>query len=280
MARSWRLTYSLVALIVLGVFNVVLVARASEEHHPTSASLPSFTLATGGTGTPTIRPVRPTRTSRPVVVTGGASTPTIRPVLPTRTSRPDRVTGGVRTPTLSPVLPSPSRSPAVVTGGIGTPTISPFPVTDGVGTLSINPVLPETFPPGAVLALQGTPHLWVADAGGVLHWAGDTLALAGRFVNWNWRAEVHLATLRTLPRGDPWLSAGLLKDGDPVYLVKWERDWERPQLLHIQSLADVELFGINEHNYGNFVLDRAAWEAHYGLAMADLARGNLVPVVQ
>jgi hypothetical protein len=181
------------------------------------------------------------------------------------------VTGGIGTPTISPFP---------VTGGIGTPTISPFPVTAGVGTPSVSPVLPETFPRGAVLALQGTPHLWVADAGGVLHWAGDTLALAGRFVNWNWRAEVHWATLRTLPRGDPWLSAGLLKDGDPIYLVKWERDWERPQLLRIQSLTDVELFGINERNYGKFVLDRATWEAHYGLAVADLVHGNLVPVVQ
>ena len=257
MARSWRLTYSLVALIVLGVFNVVLVARASEEHHPTGVVPPASMLATGGVGTPTIVPVRPTRTSRPVVVTGGVSTPTIRPVRPT-----------------------PSLSSLVVTGGVGISSLSPVVASGGVGTTTHRPVLPATLAPGTVVALQGTPHLWIADAAGTLHWAGDTLALAGRFVNWNWRAEVHLATLRTLPRGDPWLSAGLLKDGDPVYLVKWERDWERPQLLHIQSLADVELFGINEHNYGNFVLDRAAWEAHYGLAMADLARGNLVPVVQ
>ena len=189
-------------------------------------------------------------------------------------------TGGVSTPTIRPVLPTPSLSSLVVTGGVGISSLSPVIASGGVGTTTHRPVLPATLAPGTVVALQGTPHLWIADAAGALHWAGDTLALAGRFVNWNWRAEVHLATLRTLPRGDPWLSAGLLKDGDPVYLVKWERDWERPQLLHIQSLADVELFGINEHNYGNFVLDRAAWEAHYGLAMADLARGNLVPVVQ
>ena len=30
--------------------------------------------------------------------------------------------------------------------------------------------------PGTVVALQGTPHLWVADAQGVLHWGGDTRA--------------------------------------------------------------------------------------------------------
>ena len=91
---------------------------------------------------------------------------------------------------------------------------------------------------------------------------------------------MHLATLRTLPRGDPWLSAGLLKDGDPIYLVKWERDWAKPQLLHIQSLADVGLFGINERNYGKFILEPAAWERRYGLAVAGLVRANLVPVVK
>ena len=96
MARSWRLTYSLVALIVLGVFNVVLVARASEEHHPTGVAPPASMLATGGVGTPTIVPVRPTRTSRPVVVTGGVSTPTIRPAYPHQS--PVVVTGGVSPP--------------------------------------------------------------------------------------------------------------------------------------------------------------------------------------
>ena len=33
---------------------------------------------------------------------------------------------------------------------------------------------------GAVVALRNTPHIWVADDVGVLHWAGDTRALATR----------------------------------------------------------------------------------------------------
>ena len=33
------------------------------------------------------------------------------------------------------------------------------------------------FAHGTVVALQGTPHLWIADEYGVLHWAGDTWAL-------------------------------------------------------------------------------------------------------
>ena len=130
---------------------------------------------------------------------------------------------------------------------------------------------------GTVVALQGTPHLWIADSDGVLHWGGDTRALAGRHVNWNDRVEVSLAQLEALERGDPWLSAGLLKDGDPIYLVKWETDWEEPRLFHIQSIADVELFGIDAGNYGDLVLDRSAWEAEYGFSVDDLETSTLPP---
>ena len=137
----------------------------------------------------------------------------------------------------------------------------------------------QTFSHGAVVALEGTPHLWIADAQGVLHWGGDTRALAGKHVNWNDRTEVTLAQLRGLAVGDPWLSAGLLKDGDPIYLVKWESNWERPRLLHIQSIADVELFGIDGSNYGRFVLDRATWEARYGMSAASLQRSVLPAAV-
>ena len=131
------------------------------------------------------------------------------------------------------------------------------------------------FAHGAVVALRGTPHLWIADQQGVLHWAGDTRALAGRHVRWDSRIEVTLAQLQGLNRGDPWLSAGLLKDGDPIYLVKWETEWPQPRLFHIQSIGDVELFGINGSNYGNFVLDLATWEQRFGISAAGLQRSTL-----
>ena len=129
-----------------------------------------------------------------------------------------------------------------------------------------------SFAHGTVVALQGTPHLWFADEQGLLHWGGDTRALAGRHITWNNRVDVSLDRLRTLPRGDPWLSAGLLKDGDPIYLVKWETDWEQPQLFHIRSIGDVELFGINGSNYGSFVIERGAWEQRFGISAAGLQR--------
>ena len=137
------------------------------------------------------------------------------------------------------------------------------------------------FAPGTVVQLQATPHLWFADEHGVLHWGGDTRALAGRHIDWHNRATVSLERLRSLPRGDPWLSAGLLKDGDPIYLVKWETEWARPQLFHIRSIGDVELFGINGSNYGRFVIERGAWEQRFGISVADLQRhvlaGTTVP---
>ena len=129
-----------------------------------------------------------------------------------------------------------------------------------------------TFAPGTVVQLQGTPHLWFTDHQGILHWGGDTRALAGRHIDWRSRATVSLERLRTLPRGDPWLSTGLLKDGDPIYLVKWETDWAEPQLFHIRSIGDVELFGINGSNYGQFVIERGQWEHQFGISAAGLQR--------
>ena len=128
---------------------------------------------------------------------------------------------------------------------------------------------------GGVVALKGTPHMWVADDEGVLHWAGDTRALSGRFVDWGNRREVDVAELGQLRRGSPWLSSGLLKVGDPIYLVKWETSAGAPTLFHIQSIKDVELFGINGDNYGALVTDPGAWDAKFGIASAGLPRGVL-----
>ena len=113
----------------------------------------------------------------------------------------------------------------------------------------------------------------------MLHWGGDTRALAGKHVNWNDRRDVSLAELQTFPIGDPWLSAGLLKDGDPIYQVKWETEWLLPKLLHIQRIEDVEIFGIWTANYGNYVIDKAAWEQRYGIEASTLERHPLASAV-
>lgn len=141
------------------------------------------------------------------------------------------------------------------------------------------PAFQLTANPFSVVQLTGTPHLWIADEQGVLHWGGDTRGLAGRNINWGDRREVNLEQLRAFRRGDPWLSAGLLKIGDPIYQVKWETNQDRPTLLHIQSIADVEIFGIDATNYGRFVMDEVAWQQRFGIAPSTLTRGVLQPAV-
>jgi hypothetical protein len=135
----------------------------------------------------------------------------------------------------------------------------------------------QQFAPGAVIALAGTPHLWVADEHGVLHWGGDTRGLAGKLIDWNNRTTVTCDQLRGYRRGDPWLSAGLLKDGDPIYQVKWETGEAVPRLLHILSISDVELFGIGTSNYGTYVIGSTEWRVQWGVDPASLRREPLAP---
>ena len=133
---------------------------------------------------------------------------------------------------------------------------------------------------GIPIRLEGTDHIFLVGDDNKLHWVGDTRALAGKSVLWSKEETWPYSTLWRwgfLWIGDPWLSAGLLKDGDPIYLVKWENHWEFPKLLHIQSIDDVELFGINAGNYGRFVLDKPVWESKYGIDADSLVREPLQP---
>jgi fibronectin type 3 domain-containing protein len=129
--------------------------------------------------------------------------------------------------------------------------------------------------PGAVVQLVGTPHLFVVDEQGILHWGGDTRGLSGHYIDWSNRCEVELNVLQQARRGDPWLSSGLPKIGNPIFLSKWEDDEAEPTLLHIQSIADVELFGINATNYGNFIIEGPVWSQRYGFQIGLLEMGPL-----
>src|SRR5688572_3423785 len=142
---------------------------------------------------------------------------------------------------------------------------------------SASPLAQQAAPPNTVFLLAGTPHIWIADDQGALHWAGDTRALSLRTPNWADQRTVTLEQLLSFRRGDPYLSSGLVKMGDPIYLSKWETNEERPRLFHIQSIADVELFGINATNYGAFVLDAVAWQQRYLFNPNELTKLTLAP---
>lgn len=154
------------------------------------------------------------------------------------------------------------------------PPVEEMPSPEEMPPMQPTPV-PNGLPQGTVVVLKGTPHLWFADELGVLHWAGDGRALEGRPVSWENRRGVTLPELQALPRGEPWLSLALLKDGDPIYLPRWEPKDAVPQLLRIPTLADLELFGVNSTNFWTFVLERSEWERRFRMSAAALVRGEL-----
>ena len=157
--------------------------------------------------------------------------------------------------------------PTSATTGVPGATPTPAPDTGPLANLA----------PGTVVALRGTPHLWLAAADGALHWLGDTRALAGQPVSWDSRVEVDAPTLRAARIGDPFLSAGLVRRNGPIYLAKWEQGQAQPTLLHIQSIGDLSRFGITGDNYGRFVLEEPAWNQRYGFTAAGLPTGELQP---
>ena len=74
-----------------------------------------------------------------------------------------------------------------------------------LGSLSAGaaPNAQQTAPPNTVFLLAGTPHIWIADEQGALHWAGDTRALSLRTPNWADQRTVTLEQLLSFRRGDP-----------------------------------------------------------------------------
>ena len=65
--------------------------------------------------------------------------------------------------------------------------------------------------PGSVVQLAGTPHLWVADTIGGLHWGGDTRALRPQHVDWSY----HVVLGR--PRGPVWPTPATAESAE----VRW-----------------------------------------------------------
>jgi hypothetical protein len=128
---------------------------------------------------------------------------------------------------------------------------------------------PPAFP-GEVLALEQTPHLWVADQQGVAHLAGDPVALAAHPVDWKDRRDITKDELGAMPRGEPWLSMSLVRLGEAIYLPRQTGDGAPPTLAHVTSADDLALMGVTAENYGQLVLDRPAWEQRYGYDAARL----------
>lgn len=123
---------------------------------------------------------------------------------------------------------------------------------------------------GEIALLRGTPHYFVADERGVLHWASDTRALAGRYVRWERVRLVTLDQLRALPRGEPWLTApGTFVRGEDgaVYLIRWETGMRWPVPLRLPPIENLELLGITRQLVESLATDQRTWERLMDLSL-------------
>jgi hypothetical protein len=135
------------------------------------------------------------------------------------------------------------------------------------GTPALAAPAPAHVVPGQVVAVSGTPNLWITDSQGVIHFASDPRALAGRTVDWSAQLDLPADQLATLPIGDPWLSMALVQIGGSIYLPQLGAGASAPTLFRIQSPADLAQIGVDADNYGRFVLDTATWEQRYDLPL-------------
>ena len=75
-----------------------------------------------------------------------------------------------------------------------------------------------------------------------------------------------------------WLSAPLVKLGDPIYVPTWSGSAAQPTLLHVPSPTDLQLLGVEGTFYEQMVLGQAAWEQRQGTKVDGLTRGELAPL--
>jgi len=140
---------------------------------------------------------------------------------------------------------------------------------------------PQIFP-AEVVGLSGTSNLYVADAQGVIHFAGDPSALAGKALDWNARADITPDQVAALPLGAPYLSMSLVQIGADIYLPQPNPAFSAmgPMLFRVQSPQDLSMLGITPANYGQYVLDLGTWQQRYHLSLEQVQFGGdfaLVP---
>jgi hypothetical protein len=98
-------------------------------------------------------------------------------------------------------------------------------------------------------------------------------------VEWGSRVEVVPEQLAGLPLGEPWLSAGMVELERAIYVPTAVGSAPEPVLLRVQSVADLQLFGVSDQNYGSVVLTPLQWEQRQPFRLDRLTRGNLPPAV-
>lgn len=158
----------------------------------------------------------------------------------------------------------------------------PAPTTAPPSAIPQSAAPPSRLPHGAVVLVRDTPHFWVADEQGILHWASGTRALVGRYVRWDQQRTVSASELERLPRGEPWLLAPIAfvrgATGD-LHVVVWQSGVTWPTLLRAGSVEALRPFGIGPEHVARLATDERTWERLNGLPVDALAT-ELMPLVR
>lgn len=131
------------------------------------------------------------------------------------------------------------------------------------------------FAPGTVVVIRGTPHLFVSDADGRLHWAADPRAIEGRAVTPARFVVASLEEVMASPRGEPWVTLPILVDGTQIAVASATGEDTAPTLRIVGSVAELEAIGVDRENYGRLAVDRARWERLVGTDSSTLERSPL-----
>ena len=159
------------------------------------------------------------------------------------------------------------------------PGPSPSPIATAARQEPPAPRAATPLPHGTLVLVRDTPHFWVADEQGVLHWANGTRALVGRYVRWSDQRTVSTAELEQLPRGEPWLLLPLsfVRTGGPeLYVMVWQGGVTWPALLRVSSVEALRPFGVTPEHVERLGTDVRTWERLHELSVEAVAT-DLVP---
>ena len=129
-------------------------------------------------------------------------------------------------------------------------------------------------PHGTIVIVRDTPHFWVADERGVLHWVAGTRALVGRYARWDAQRVVGADELERLPRGEPWLlspAAFVGGERSELHVITWQSGVAWPALLRAPNLDSLRPLGITAEEVARRSTDRRTWERLLGLTVEDVA---------
>ena len=142
----------------------------------------------------------------------------------------------------------------------------------------------------------GTPHTWLMDDQGVLHWVGDSIALARTLYpareytldepldpqtqrSLAGPIAIHYSDVLATPRGAPLLSTSFVRGGGgEVYYPRWDALGGDPVMLRVTRPEDLEVLGVEPTRAGGQVVPSQDWEAQYHKRFDRLRHQDMRPL--